>query len=268
MSKYKIIETTAFKLENALYFAELSDIVYESEEKIKNKIGDFGFSPFNLIFINKGDVQLFVVANEEHLLIVYQGSKLNIWDWIRNFSIWRANTIHGKIHAGIEHEFRIIETELIDAINKLQNNNQKVYLTGHSKGAALASRTALEIFHALNKIRIFGVYSYGSPRWASIAVAKKYNKLFTNISYQLQINNDIATRFPKDWFLRFKTVSSRFYFDNDGIYRQKISCLGIIKDSVLGRLSRVGDSVFDHLIRGSYIPAIKKSMLLKNNFTA
>ena len=64
----------------------------------------------------------------------------------------------GKVHRGFKAALSEVWTSLEKHISNLHRNNLKIWLTGHSLGAALATLAADRLGNAQ------GLYTFGSPR--------------------------------------------------------------------------------------------------------
>jgi hypothetical protein len=72
---------------------------------------------------------------------------------------FQAAKAGGRVHSGFADAFAQI-SECLDAILALRTPNQKLWLTGHSLGGALATLAAAHI----GSEAIHGLYTFGSPR--------------------------------------------------------------------------------------------------------
>ena len=91
----------------------------------------------------------------------------------------------------------------------MNNIKRKIWITGHSLGAALATLAA-------DRYRnVKGLYTYGSPRVGD----KDFKKNFRMNTYRFVNNNDIVTKVPPAGMYRH--VGELRHIDGDGVIRDK-----------------------------------------------
>jgi len=91
-------------------------------------------------------------------------------DWLKDFlgsPVVGPSPIRGKVHSGFLSDTQSVLSGVIDMINNLQSNYTDplpVIITGHSKGAAMATLcTALIVSGKLLPQIPYAVYTFGSP---------------------------------------------------------------------------------------------------------
>jgi hypothetical protein len=73
----------------------------------------------------------------------------------------------GSVHAGFYDGFAEVEPILMDKLREIEGSRLKVWITGHSLGAALGTLTAARILRAQEEgaqLELGGLYAFGSPR--------------------------------------------------------------------------------------------------------
>ena len=101
-----------------------------------------------------------------------------IQDWLNDANAKpAADPELGQVHGGFEQAFQAVWPGLMQQITAWQkvgklSANPKVYVTGHSKGGALAMLAAVKLKAA--KLTVTQVTTFGAPRVGGADFAKKY----------------------------------------------------------------------------------------------
>ena len=132
-----------------------------------------------------------VLANDRAMVLVFRGTRVQVHNLVDKAEIvlynqadlrtdsrffFKASKV-GRVHSGFADAFAQISDRL-DAILATRSSDQKLWLTGHSLGGALATLAAA---HAGADV-VQGLYTYGSPRvgdavFASILPQRGYLRL-------------------------------------------------------------------------------------------
>ena len=221
-------QANRFDMVNAWWLIEASTLVYAEPEFVTEKFQkNAGFTQVK--FFEDTTTQCFVASNDRFAIVAFRGSEGRlregdsnpgyIWaDWITNFNFWPEQWDHGgKVHRGFKAALSEVWTDLADHITGLQKNNLKIWLTGHSLGAALATLAADRYGKAQ------GLYTFGSPRVGDLDFKKDFN---VN-AYRFVNNSDIVTKVPPPGI--FRHIGELKFIDSDGIihddidYREEIN---------------------------------------------
>ncbi len=165
-----------------------------------------------LIFINdkKTDVQCFLRIKGSTLIIVFRGSDSKK-DWKVDFKFWETIVLHKglsskiRVHAGFISTYR--SQSVRGEIHKYMDETiKKVYVTGHSYGAALAVLCAIDLKYKFPQ-RDYEVIVFGCPRVGNNAFKKFYNlRLFKTI--RVENKRDVVPRVPFA-FLGYRHVGTK-----------------------------------------------------------
>jgi pimeloyl-ACP methyl ester carboxylesterase len=147
------------------------------------------------------DTEAAVLSNQRLVLVVFRGTEgVTAWkDWLTNGqhlmrdcpADWGKVRVHKGFHNALGALYQGVRSE----VRSRQTNNQKVYLTGHSLGGALATLCAYR-FQRVGSVPVSGVYVFGSPRIGDVGFANAYNGLLKDKTFRWVKNLDFASKLP------------------------------------------------------------------------
>ena len=188
--------------------AFLSKVAYYEGAILKEVCKDEGY---NSKLIDKNGAQVLVAKNSKEIWFAFRGtepSQMN--DVAADLKISKNSAVSGGVvHSGFQEELDELWPAVLkelEANNKLKNP-KKVYLTGHSLGAAMATIAA-------TRTEAECLYTFGSPRVGGKEFAKNLNcphHRFVN-------NNDIVTKVPLK-IMGFVHCGEERYFNAYGCER-------------------------------------------------
>jgi triacylglycerol lipase len=205
---------TSFNIINAWWLAEASTLVYADENFVRTQFRRVGLRMVK--FFDHQSTQCFVASNDKFAIIAFRGSE--IWKRKGKFDLnkiladlkadvdirltdWPGG---GKVHRGFKDALDEVWLELAVYIRRLKDQGCKIWITGHSLGAALATLAADRYAN------VQGVYTFGSPRVGDGA----FKKNFDAEAYRIVNNQDIATRVPPPGW--YKHVGDIKFIDGEG----------------------------------------------------
>jgi len=103
------------------------------------------------------------------ILIAFRGTSLSVIDWLNDC---KANQVdspfsNGKVHHGFLESVNNLKNPMLEELDKLllEHPGADIYVTGHSKGGAMAALMGLAI-HNKNKMLLdrIKVVTFGAPR--------------------------------------------------------------------------------------------------------
>ncbi len=270
MSEFKFVHnTTTFNLQNALSLALCADLAYENETTIKEKVkSGWGFIDCEFIEKKDDDTQLFVMSNDNMVVVAFRGSEPNIKDWGKNFTFpFVDGPFGGKVHKGFYSGVSNVWDELITAIEDFKSSGEKsLWFTGHSLGGALATLSVARLL--ADGLPVDGLYTIGQPRVGDEVFARNFNLDFKPYTFRFVNNNDIVTRVPPRALL-FRHIGTFKYFNKDGDLVDDIIWWNRFIDRLSGRVESVfkdsskekefTDGINDH-DRKNYIALIEKAI--------
>jgi len=208
---------TSFNVINAWWLAEASTLVYAGEDFVRSRFEEAGLPEVK--FFENQSTQCYVANNDKFAIVAFRGSE--IWKKRESFDLnevvadlktnidirltdWEQG---GKVHRGFKKALDEVWFDLLPYVKKLHGKGCKIWATGHSLGAALATLFACRYDH------VQGVYTLGSPRVGNDAFREDINAKI----YRIVNNDDIVPRVPPPGI--YAHVGELKFIDNDGIIR-------------------------------------------------
>ena len=187
---------SSFSLINAWWLAEISTLVYADETYVRAQFTQAGLK--HIRFLNRSSTQCFIAANNRYAIIAFRGSE--IWKRGESFnprrivadlktdidirlSEWVPG---GRVHSGFKAALEDVWDELLQETERLQDQGIKIWITGHSLGAALATLAA----DRLQTVQ--GLYTFGSPRVGD----RTFESRFRPKAFRIVNGNDIFASLP------------------------------------------------------------------------
>jgi len=158
---------------------------------------------------------------------------------------------HVQVHTGFLRTLMVIEQDVFNyCIDRLAGGTRKLYITGHSLGAAMAVLFSMRWL--LDSVS--GVVTFGCPRVGNRVFADMFNKKHGMHSLRFVNNNDAVTKMPFEW-MGYAHVYHQQYFDRKGKLHVNYHPVRVWKtwDAFAGILRnwtrlRMGDGIKDHSI--------------------
>ena len=208
-------------LEKAYLFATLSNAAY-TDDCSKNFL-ELEMKPYNYVFFNNDGAQGHAACNKDDLIITCRGTQpIKINDLYADLDTIPKRHALGWVHEGFRREARKLLPMILDYIKKYPN--RKIWLAGHSLGAAMALYITQELeFAGYNPEMLF---TYGCPRLGN----KEYIDCIKTKHHRFVNCNDIVTTVPPT-FLGFRHHGILHYINYYGNIRQ-LTPWQMIKDKV------------------------------------
>jgi len=165
---------------NAWWLAEASMLVYvQDEDFVRQQLKNAGL--LQTYFIDEKGTQCFVSHNDDFAIVCFRGTEASepqdiLTDLkVRPTGNSKGNEVHTGFKEALDHVWNDIKGKL-DKITDAGKNGIKVWFTGHSLGAALATLAADRYPTAQ------GVYTFGSPRVGDSRFVQGYQVAITALS--------------------------------------------------------------------------------------
>ncbi|SDM43996.1 lipase family protein [Allokutzneria albata] len=263
-------KATGHSLAHAHWLAKAAGLAYSDPATVTAKVGEWGFDrvrhhhtrhtpPFPL-----QDTQAYTAASDSMIVVAFRGTQpVEIRDWLSDITTppWPGYGGTGFIHFGFGQALDSVYADVLDAITTLRDNDQTLWITGHSLGGALAMLAGARLYFEDPKLLAGGIYTYGQPRTCDPLLAAAHNKAFAKRMHRFVNNNDIVAQVPPEPLLHH--VNALHYIDASGRIRDSMPLLGALVDRVKGltadALAPARDAIRDHSIT-KYVDAIGKNL--------
>lgn len=184
-----------FSFKNALAMLEASALAYKNPNEYEPVLKGRGFT--KVCPLNKLGTQGYVARGDDVILVAFRGTETKkIEDVLTDLLASQKNTDLGKVHFGFWKALNWVWDDLLTALKECQDNNQDVWITGHSLGGALATLATARLAFEKKCPDITGVYTYGKPRVGDKKFRAEFNKLFNTGVYRLTNYRDPVTIVP------------------------------------------------------------------------
>jgi triacylglycerol lipase len=248
-------EATTFEMVNAWWLAEAALLAYADVQFAAQAFKQAGLSlgpgqPFT-----GRSTQCYVAHDDQCVIVSFRGTQVlkpgetatledTIHDVIKDIcadSKFKliAHEPGGRVHAGFKMALgEVWSTQVKPYLDSLLKSkpNRKVWFTGHSLGAALATLAAQSYGTPQ------GLYTFGSPMIGDEAFAESFRVKNT---YRFVNNNDIVTRVapvgpcPPLGVAPYKHVGQLKYIGSSGRVADKPGLLQSLEDRLLGNFKAI-----------------------------
>ena len=120
----------------------------------------------------------------------------SVLDWLDD-----ADTKHisvpyaaGLVHQGFADSLETLWGQLVPSLRRLTAGGLPVFVTGHSKGGALATLASLRLLHE-ERMTPAGIFTFGAPRAGDTQFANAYNSAIS-AHWRFENSNDIVPHLP------------------------------------------------------------------------
>ncbi len=230
-----------------LKFAHIAATTYDNPKESKKKFKDQGYDIIEFFDI-KG-AQGYLLKGSDHYVLSFRGTEVKEKsDVIADLSAGKnVEASGGKVHHGFKKEL----DKLWPSIEKALANVEKVYVTGHSLGAAMATIAASRI-----QSKVIALVTFGSPRVGTRAFVNSLKVTH----YRVQNNCDDVTKVPFR-LMGFRHHGIHKYMNFYGEFKN-LSAWQRTKDMLRSRRKawQKGDKfsgIFDHMMN-RYIAKLNK----------
>lgn len=120
-----------------------------------------------------------------------------ILDWLQDGKAGQVpcDGVPGLIHHGMRDAFNTLR----DSLKSWGVGHRKLYITGHSKGGALAHLTALGLWLTTEgKTTVQDIVTFGAPRLGNSTFQQAYDKELSGKTRRYEYGNDIVPHLPVD----------------------------------------------------------------------
>lgn len=187
-------EARAWSRVNAWWLAEASWLAYDPDETtvagvFRERTG------LDCRLLRAGSTDVYAAIGEAFAILTFRSPVASRWrdlfDDARFVPVrWEA----GHVHKALGRAFAAIRPALEPLLDRLDPACQ-VWMTGHGAGAGVATLAA---FHY--RLRVAGIYTYGSPRIGNGVFAGLFGPAFQERSIRYVHDHDVVTHVPPEPF--------------------------------------------------------------------
>jgi len=197
----KALRSEDFSWKNALSMGIASEDAYRSDDPDMRvrATRDWGFQDYKTF--DNDETQGFVCWDDEVVLLSFRGSEKKVADWLRDLTLVSydtGNSRYGEVHKGFFEGFQVVAPQVVAHLHAAGASGKKVYVTGHSLGAAIGIIAGAEL-RAMFPNATFSFYTYGQPKIGKDALAAFYDRHYSGRYFRFRNNDDIVTRIPPNY---------------------------------------------------------------------
>ena len=228
-------------LETANKYAKMADIAYRDEKEAKKEYKDLGWASH--VFLENDGAQCHIVWNKDEIAFCFRGTEpTELSDVLADLNaLPRKSMTDGWVHSGFRGELDKLWSHIEPIAD--EHNDKKLYICGHSLGAAMATicTSRIEEFRSVEEL-----YTFGSPR----AGTRSFVRGIKSTHWRFVNNNDVVTTVPLA-LMGYKHHGMLCYINHYGKIR-KMTFWQRVKDKFRGWRSGLLDGVKDHGM-GNYV---------------
>ena len=208
-----------FDMVNAWWLVEAATLVYADEAFVGERFAEAGLNEVE--FFSEKGTDCFVASNRQFAIVAFRGTesrrregessfenividlktdlKIRLVDWGPG----------GKVHEGFNQALDQVweKKGLRRTIQTLREGHRRIWITGHSLGAALATLAAYRYGH------FQGLHTFGSPRVGDAGFKRVFDG--KGKAWRFVNNSDIVPRVPPP--VLYQHVGELKYIDSNGI---------------------------------------------------
>lgn len=267
-----INQTESYDEKTSLSLAIACDLAYEKDEnKVALVVESWGYQ-FNgaIEIVKKPDVdtQCYVMSNTDNIVVVFRGSDA-LKDWFANFqAVYDPGPLKNtKAHEGFQDSLFPAVIGITNLLDSVLSKDKKIWITGHSLGGALSSLYAGMLIE--NKYRVYGIYTFASPRPGNEAFRVGLNHKIIGPHYRVVNFGDIVPHIPPEPFYshpgaRIILKEEMKEHSDDSWFSQRIEALKVF----IANAAETLDIADNHRLSAdeeSYIPRLIKDLERSND---
>ena len=194
--------------------AELCDIAYEPPVVVEKTFERLGFQKWKTVV--DGSMIGYVLIHNRTAVIVFRGTDNKV-DWLVNLASTTSPTPNGKIHRGFFDAYQPLLPQVESILE--ESSIEKVWITGHSLGGALALVSAHDLLD--KPVEIAGIVTFGQPAVAKNELASHLDRELIGKYARFVNHEDIVPRVP----ITFKPCGRLVWFTDEGLKRSPLKRL-------------------------------------------
>lgn len=200
--------------EQAQLFAKLSELAYKDIRDVEEEFAHLGF---NAHFFDFSGSQAYLLKNAHDIVVVCRGTEPTEFKDIKadlDARMVPSSTGIGKVHRGFKKSVDNIWPDLQTQL-KVFGKERKVWCTGHSLGAAMATLLAYRLQRTEDCPNPKALFTFGSPRVGNKTYVKQIESIGL-LHFRFVNNADIVARVP---IWPYKHFGGMYYMNHWGNLR-------------------------------------------------
>ncbi|MBI2803891.1 MAG: lipase family protein [Planctomycetes bacterium] len=208
---------TKFTIENAYVLMRASQATYSSDyDTYYGRLLELGITQDCQVWIQGQFDACFLGWTDDWMILSFRGTD-NPGGWVSNLygavPVSRPQDYYGKIHPGFADGLNSLWNDLHAKLTTDPLKDKPLFITGHSRGGALATLAAQSLVYV--GIKPVAVYTYGSPRAGNSTFADKYD---VPCHYRVENDRDIVPHVPPA--PAFAHVGERHWLNAEGEFEE------------------------------------------------
>jgi len=138
----------------------------------------------------------FLATQGSEAFLVFRGT-MTTTEWLADRKVKLVSCPYlgsGKVHEGFLRTYELLRTSVLDSLKELRRST-RLFITGHSLGAGLATLSAVDILSSGLGVSLI-IYTFASPRVGDGAFAAAYNAMLKGKSFRIANSCDMVTLVP------------------------------------------------------------------------
>ncbi|GAV21191.1 lipase [Mariprofundus micogutta] len=218
---------------NAWWLAEASLLAYvQQHDFVSQKLADAGLPHYKPFEDDETHTQCFVAHNDDFAIVCFRGTEIVKQDIITDLKFLLTDSgSRGKVHKGFKIALDSVWDGISDHLNDITDygsSPMKVWFTGHSLGAGLATLAAARYPAAQ------GIYTIASPRCGN----REFSNAFTNRYWRFVHNNDAVCMLPPA--ITYRHTGNMIYIDDQGAVNSAPSFWTYLSTMIRGHFRHMG----------------------------
>jgi triacylglycerol lipase len=138
----------------------------------------------------------YIAQRNDAIYLIFRGT-MTAREWIKDFNIGLVPHMlpgQGKVHDGFQQLYGLMHSTIIETLGTIKLK-RKLFIAGHSLGAALATLAFADIGAAMDW-KTEEMYTFGSPRVGDNDFVTAFNRRYAARSYRIINTSDIVGSIP------------------------------------------------------------------------
>jgi triacylglycerol lipase len=210
---------------NAYCMASAARAAYLGQAELEPLLlEDWGFSDYQTF--DSASIQGFIANGRGFTLIAFRGSDhTEIEDWVGNADfdlVFDPHIRGGQVHSGFQRGVASIWPQIQELVSEHRRPEQRLILTGHSLGGALAVLTAARFASAQRAPELDAIFTFGQPRAGDHDFVRRFDRDFKDRTFRYVNRYDLITRLPPR-LLGYDHAGRLRYLDENGVLHENLS---------------------------------------------